>query len=993
MWCLLLVFGLGSRAAAEPVPESAPAPWFQGQSLVQVGLEAPEGGLPQENLQPLLKAAQGEPYDPRAVRADLALLYSLGLFEAVEAHVEPWAMFDESDGVGVLLTYRVYPATTLRRVVVRGNRAMRDAELRAEAGVDRGSRFVPEEDLEPLRWRLVAAYALRGYAEVSLDISMVDQGEGAMDLVIEIQEGSPLVLGQLRFQGTDALSARRMRWLGWRNGLRSGGRYTLEEVERTREGLESRMHARGWPDAKVTPVLSPPFRSGQGDLLSFLVQPGLLLQVEVRGEDLPRQAKVEALLAPRLTGRLGEIELEVARRALEAAFQREGHREAQLTLRLEETASVRKVVVDGRLGPVHRLVRDGIRVEGNALFDQGFLVSALRESSDVLAQGFLTEEELDQGTVALEDLYRARGHLDVRIRSDVEEVQREADRVRLALRLEVDEGVRTVLETIELVGVVPDLEAGFQLAAAALEGEALNPSAVQDLSRRVTESHRELGYLRADTTANLQVSRDGHSASLRMAVVPGAQSHLRNVIIRGNRRTRRSIIAQQVALETGAPITPSALARTRQQLYALDLFRVVDVRLEGDDATVRDLVIEVREKPTTSLEAGGGVATDTGIRVFSRATRRNLLGRGHRFSALGEVGIGYKGDDWRLDATALEWRAAGRYEAPRVLPGASLVFVDVLARERQQEPTFRLERTGVGMGVQLGEAERIRVVATYQVQQRWLQDVAAGSLVGGDPWLEGADPSEDLVLPMGPRLHTGPSLSAFLDRRDDRLNPTRGVLTSIQVDGTNLVAGDRTARLLGQGRAIVPLGPIGLRLGGGAGIGWAEGRTATLPLEERFRIGGASTLRGYALDSVGPKNRVALSDIDWPAALEPLVEEAARDATDRWVPTGGDAMLHTSAELWVPLKVMGLSRTDTTSLVGFVDAGNVFFVDPTVLATSAVVDPEPLLRYGVGAGLRIRTPVGPMQLDVGVNPQYFAAAWPEERGEDPWRLHFSLGAL
>ena len=152
-------------------------------------------------------------------------------------------------------------------------------------------------------------------------------------------------------------------------------------------------------------------------------------------------------------------------------------------------------------------------------------------------------------------------------------------------------------------------------------------------------------------------------------------------------------------------------------------------------------------------------------------------------------------------------------------------------------------------------------------------------------------------------------------------------------------------------------------------------------------------MRGYALDSVGPKNRVALSDIDWPEALEPLVEEAARDATDRWVPTGGDAMLHTSAELWVPLKVMGLSRTDTTSLVGFVDAGNVFFVDPTVLATSAVVDPEPLLRYGVGAGLRIRTPVGPMQVDVGVNPQYFAAAWPEERGEDPWRLHFSLGAL
>ena len=51
------------------------------------------------------------------------------------------------------------------------------------------------------------------------------------------------------------------------------------------------------------------------------------------------------------------------------------------------------------------------------------------------------------------------------------------------------------------------------------------------------------------------------------------------------------------------------------------------------------------------------------------------------------------------------------------------------------------------------------------------------------------------------------------------------------------------------------------------------------------------------------------------------------------------------------------------------------------------------LGYDLANTILIATDAGNVVVDVGMNPQYFAAAWPEERGEDPWRLHFSLGAL
>jgi outer membrane protein assembly factor BamA len=103
-------------------------------------------------------------------------------------------------------------------------------------------------------------------------------------------------------------------------------------------------------------------------------------------------------------------------------------------------------------------------------------------------------------------------------------------------------------------------------------------------------------------------------------------------------------------------------------------------------------------------------------------------------------------------------------------------------------------------------------------------------------------------------------------------------------------------------------------------------------------------------------------------------------------------MLRASLEMWTPLEVLHIPAPGT-SLVAFVDAGNVYFRDPTILATSTIVDPEPVLRIGAGLGLRLATPVGPVQVDWGINPAYFTQTWAQERGEEPWRLHLSLGSL
>ena len=101
-----------------------------------------------------------------------------------------------------------------------------------------------------------------------------------------------------------------------------------------------------------------------------------------------------------------------------------------------------------------------------------------------------------------------------------------------------------------------------------------------------------------------------------------------------------------------------------------------------------------------------------------------------------------------------------------------------------------------------------------------------------------------------------------------------------------------------------------------------------LPASERFFAGGDTTVRGFALDRLGDESTIS----------------------DTGFPTGGNGLIVLNGELRVAV-------TNRIQGVGFLDAGNV------VARASDLSLFE--LRPAAGFGVRIRSPVGPIRLDLG----------------------------
>lgn len=1027
-WCWWIWLGAAAAQSDDPTR------WV-GVPLADVQLVGPEGGLPESSLEPLLRSVSAGVVDPEAIRLDLATLFQVGSFRAVEAEVEPWVLLDDEGEPteAAILTYVVYPAPRIDRLKVTGARQVRGRHLLDATKLSQGQVFYAAHDAAVVEQRVTRFLYDKGYTEALVDIR-VDETDDGLLVNLVVDEGIPNRLERLTFVGNldGVATERQLRRWARRAGVKEGEPFAPEAIGEAREAIRRRLgdlqgglftRRRGWITARVTPAV---VRTPSGSMATFTIEPGPELHVEVSGlRYRPRRKVLEALdldHRARLTrGFLDEAPLTIdgylARRGFLAS-------DTEVEIRGEGYDDEQVLAIDIERGPRHNLPTGrfptwvGIRFEGNDHLTDAELQAVVDQSSpEVLRQDVYTPDDMAQGIAAAEALYRARGYLDAELQEDADALRirkrrglgdllrlltgRPARR-RVEPTVTVVEGPLTVQSELAVEGSAVDIEDLPKLIESHVGGP-YSAQAMETLSRRILASHREEGWLDAD--ARVVERDDGPQRRAATIVVdPGEQVLLRSVVTQGTRITRPSFLQREVDLKLGEPVRASQLDQLRSRLYDVGIFRTVQLDLLGDGAA-RDLVVSVDERARWAFEVGGGVNSDQGLRTFGRATRRNLFGLAHRLELVGQIGLDYRSEDirdWIPDITQPEWRLALSYTAPRFPTRGQDLILDIILRERRQELTWEMDRTGAGAALEnnLGAA---RLRAGARVERRQLREVDTGALLDGEVWADLVN-VDDPLLPTPWRVQEKMTALAVFDLRDDPIRPRSGLLFSLNgewapgvkwsadIDRTSFVKGDVRAT------AFLPMFGLVFKLSTEAGLGRSL-TDAPIPLEDRYRLGGTGSLRGFRRDGVGPRNIAPDLSVAWPGAIDPVIDYIGRNAPDRWVPTGGDAMNVSTAELLMPLSALGATGWEGYALAVFADVGQAWLLGADADSDGrTVADLVPDWRYGVGAGVRIATPVGPLQFDVAVNPQVMQSEGAQRQllsvlwEEPPVRAHLTLGA-
>jgi len=625
-------------------------------------------------------------------------------------------------------------------------------------------------------------------------------------------------------------------------------------------------------------------------------------------------------------------QLDRACRRIEDAYKDKGYYNALVTVDDTELAATGIVLFQVREGERTRI--SDIRFEGNNSFHSDELQSEIETKEAWLLERAPVDADLiadDIGTLI--QFYKDRGRLDIRVDRIITPSPNGKEAV---LTFVVEEGPVYTLRSLKISAAQDDRNvfSADQLMAliSVKPGDVYSEDRMKKSMKLIEDAYGKLGYV--DVEVRRREMRDTAEPLVDTVVVitEGQRFLTGEVRIRGNRLTRDDVVRREVQVQPERPLDQTAIDETERRLRNRGLFAFQPppkVTIQAEDPAnpgYRDVLVEVEETNTGSINIGGAVNSDAGVLATLSVTQRNfdVTDTPNSWSELWG-GDAFRGGGQTFSITAQPGTRVRNFSIsladPTVNGSDYSGSASVYFRQRVYSP-YTEERIGTRLALGRRFGTRWNLNTPLRIENVGLDEIDE------DAPVDYFDVEDDTLL-----LGLGANISR--STLDDSIRPGSGTVTEF---GVEQVAADSSFQKL---RAEW-MGFYTLRqdfyerktvLNIRTRSEWIPQDTEEVPFYERYYLGGRN-FRGFDFRGASP---VGIRNDNGEVGEDPI---------------GGNFLFFLGAEVEQPI------YEDLLSIVAFVDSG-------TVTAEPGFDE----YRVSVGFGFRIYIPAlsqAPLAFDFGI---------------------------
>ncbi|SFI18855.1 outer membrane protein assembly factor BamA [Nitrosomonas sp. Nm34] len=589
-----------------------------------------------------------------------------------------------------------------------------------------------------------------------------------------------------------------------------------------------------------------------------------------------------------------------------------------------------------------------INIVGNEVFSDSDLVGLFVLRTPGLLTWFTKDDQYSKQKLSadletLRSYYLDRGYLEFNI--DSTQVSITPDLKDIYITINITEGPQYTVSDIKLAGnlLVPEQELRNLIK---LEpGGVFNREKLTESIKLITDRLGDEGYAFANVNASPELDKDSRKTAFTFYIDPGRRVYVRRINISGNDRTRDEVIRREFRQMEGAWHSTSQINRSKQRVDRTDFFSSVDVETPPvpDAPDQVDINVSVTEKPTGSIMFGAGYSDLEGIILNASVSQNNIFGTGNFLSVNVNTGsvnkifaASFTNPYWTINGVSLGIDIFRRYLNTNSLNNVGVFNTDTSgATLRFGIPIAENDIVSLGLG-----AEHTKIDLKPNSPQRF----------------------RDFVEQFGSSTNNLPiTLSWARDNRDSAIWTTSGTTHRVFGEISLPFAELEYYKVSYEQKWFVPITRIfTLMLNGQVGVG--DGYSGEpLPFFKNFFAGGFNSVRGYNINSLGPR--------------DPIL-----DANGNPIPgrrgsvVGASKRVVGSAEILFPAPFMKDSKS--VRLAAFIDGGNVFN-DWSELDLN-------YLRFSTGLAVTWISPMGPLRFSV-------AQPLNDQKGDDIQRFQFQLG--
>lgn len=620
-----------------------------------------------------------------------------------------------------------------------------------------------------------------------------------------------------------------------------------------------------------------------------------------------------------------ETKLEAAKKRIIEAISKDG--------KIDSAVEIEKEYLDNGSIKVTFIVNEGEKIIINKLNYSDMLKLDTDLFDDVIANkehqfmgwfwgrndGKMSLTDLQYDPLRIRDLYMQYGYLDSKVNEPFVRVNFDSYTADMSYQIEEGEAYTISKVTINQVVKVID-DSKIREVIDLKDGEPFNIKTFRDDAQDIKTIIADLSYAFVQVVPDLKKNKEDHTVEVVFKITPGDKVKIRNVLISGNGRTLDRIIRRELYLGPGDMYSLTDLKDSRNALGRLGFFDSNTIEEKRIDNKNMDLIVKVKEAPTGNIQLGGGYGSYGGLLVSVSVDDRNVWGSG--------INVGIK-----AEKSLMTQNYSFSISNPR-LNDSDFSGNFSLFQSENEYTDYTVSTDGLNVGTGYRFTRHLSGYLGYGYSSNTYSNFI--DLNNTSPYYESYSKSSV-------------SISVSFDNTDDFYLPREGMTLTQSFEKAGLGAdADFIKSRTSFGKFTGLEEYVGFdaifRYKARLNIVEKTGNLPiSLPINEKFYMGGIGSVRGYQSYSLSPKDSFNNS-------------------------IGGQKTFSNNLELSLPLVDKAKMR-----LVTYLDWG--FIGDDTITEIS---------RGGYGFGMEWFSPVGPIQL-------MFSKPLNQQPGDTTASFEFTMG--
>lgn len=528
--------------------------------------------------------------------------------------------------------------------------------------------------------------------------------------------------------------------------------------------------------------------SGDGVILVInVVEKPVISSIRFHGNKKVRNPPLREALTIKVGDIFVESEVLIEERALRDVYLDKGFTDIRISHTTQETDA--GIVITFNISEGNETSVVAINFEGNSAFSSKKLKGKTKmKVAGFVQKGSFKESQLELDRQAITQFYMEHGYLDFNIIDVTRDIARndKKDRDEMTITYYVYEGPVYTFEGLSFTGNKVFSTERLKSLITMKVGEVFNATKFSESLMRVSDLYYENGYTENSFQPAENRNQSERKVSYVLNITERDRSHVENIIVKGNTKTKDFVITRELPIESGDVFSKAKITNGLRNLYNLQFFSSVVPTIEpGSNSNLVDIVISVEEQQTNSIEFGvtfSGVTDpdDLPFSLFAQWSNTNFLGLGKRVSA----GVTLSADEQSINLGYTQnW-----------LWGLPVTWNESISFSHARAKTYRLGFDHSGRpvyGDYYMEYERWRLSAEHSLAYRWMPDWAVLSISGGlTDAITDFVYDEDLFTPLDPTItryanNWGLTNSVWtkwsMDARDINYDPSKGWFFSERV--------------------------------------------------------------------------------------------------------------------------------------------------------------------------------------------------------------------